>query len=337
MNPTRRPTRAALVGAALPLVIGLLALTIGRALPLLGGPVAGVLLGLAIALVLRPLARKPEIAPGVRFAGSTLLRLAVVLLGAQVSLTQVFNVGKDSFPVMIGTLAAALLAAFVLGRALKIDPHLTTLIGVGTAICGASAIAAITPVIKPAAAKVAYALSTVFVFNIAAVLLFPWLGHAIGMSEVAFGVFAGTAVNDTSSVVAAATVYGPVATDTAVVVKLARTLMIIPIAIGLALITSRNQGAETGRVKVTTLVPFFLIGFIVLAALHPLLPGWAITWASTLAVYLITVALTAIGMSTDLPTIARSGAKPLLLGALLWLVVSGASLLIQSATTGLTA
>lgn len=336
MNPTRRPTRAAVVGAALPLAIGLLALAIGRAFPLLGGPVAGVLLGLTVALVFRPLAREPAIAPGVRFAGSTLLRLAVVLLGAQVSLTQVFNVGKDSFPVMIGTLTAALLAAWVLGRVLRIDSHLTTLIGVGTAICGASAIAAITPVIKPAAAKVAYALSTVFVFNIAAVLLFPWLGHAIGMKEVAFGVFAGTAVNDTSSVVAAATVYGTIATDTAVVVKLARTLMIIPIAIGLALLTSRNQGAEVGRTKITTLVPGFLIGFILLAALHPLLPDWAITGASTLAVYLITVALTAIGMSTDLPTIARSGAKPLLLGALLWLVVSGTSLLIQSVTTGLT-
>src|SRR5699024_10339994 len=252
-------------------------------------------------------------------------------LGAQVSLAQVVAVGWQSLPVMLGTLAACLLAAWGLGRVLKIDYDLTALVGVGTAICGASAIAAITPVLKPAATKVAYAMSTVFVFNIAAVLLFPWLGHAIGMNETVFGLFAGTAVNDTSSVVAAATVYGPVATDTAIVVKLARTLMIIPIALGLALLVSRRDHAPPSgtRPAATKLIPWFLFGFILLAALHPVLPDAATDAGARLAVFFITVALSGIGLSTDLSGIARTGARPLLLGALLWIVVSCTSLLIQ--------
>lgn len=333
-----------LPGLGLSLVIGAVATAIGSALPLLGGPVAGVLLGLLATLVFHPLQHSDRFGSGVKFASSRLLQTAVVLLGAQVSLTQVLAVGWSSLPVMLGTLAACLLAAWGLGRAMRIDSDLTALIGVGTAICGASAIAAITPVLKPAATKIAYALSTVFVFNIAAVLLFPWLGHVIGMEETVFGVFAGTAVNDTSSVVAAATVYGPIATDTAVVVKLARTLMIIPIAVGLALLVSRRSApaaspheAGSARPPIGKLVPWFLVGFILLAALHPLLPDAATNAGATLAVFLITVALSAIGLSVDLAGIVRTGIRPLVLGACLWLVVSGTSLLIQGATTGLAA
>ncbi len=333
-----RSITAVLPGLGLALAIGAVATAIGSALPLLGGPVAGVLLGLLTTVLFHPLQRSDRFGTGVKFAGSRLLQTAVVLLGAQVSLTQVLAVGWSSLPVMLGTLAACLLAAWGLGRAMRIDSDLTALIGVGTAICGASAIAAITPVLKPAATKVAYALSTVFVFNIAAVLFFPWLGHAIGMDETTFGVFAGTAVNDTSSVVAAAAVYGPVATDTAVVVKLARTLMIIPVAVGLALLASQagsSRAAGSTRPPLGKLVPWFLVGFILLAALHPLLPDGATDAGATLAVFLITVALSAIGLSVDLAGIARTGIRPLVLGACLWLVVSGTSLLIQGATTGL--
>ncbi len=348
-----RSITAVLPGLGLALAIGAVATAIGSALPLLGGPVAGVLLGLLTTVLFHPLQRSDRFGTGVKFAGSRLLQTAVVLLGAQVSLTQVLAVGWSSLPVMLGTLAACLLAAWGLGRAMRIDSDLTALIGVGTAICGASAIAAITPVLKPAATKIAYALSTVFVFNIAAVLFFPWLGHAIGMDETVFGVFAGTAVNDTSSVVAAASVYGPVATDTAVVVKLARTLMIIPIAVGLALLVSRRGARASATVSPSQagssdatgstrpplgkLVPWFLVGFILLSALHPLLPDGATDAGATLAVFLITVALSAIGLSVDLAGIARTGIRPLVLGACLWLVVSGTSLLIQGATTGLAA
>lgn len=325
-----------LPGLLLALLLGVVATGIGRALPLLGGPIAGVLLGIICAALFGT--GNARLGPGIKFSGSRLLQTAVVLLGAQVSLTQVVSVGWQSLPVMIGTLAACLGAAWGFGRLMRIDPELTTLVGVGTAICGASAIAAIIPVIKPAASKAAYALSTVFVFNIAAVLLFPWLGSALDMSQTAFGIFAGTAVNDTSSVVAAASVYGVEATDTAVVVKLARTLMIIPIAVGLALLVSKRSPDTTSAMRAPwKLVPWFLIGFLVMAGLQPLLPSALTDGFALLAVFFITVALSAIGLSTDFAAILRTGIRPLALGALLWLVVTGSSLIIQHFTTGLTA
>src|SRR5690625_3974995 len=338
-------------GLFLAAIVGGVAVVVGGYFPLVGGPVIGVVVGVLLTLIINPVKRWPVLAPGVKFAGSRGLQAGVGVLGAQACVPVVLQVGWQSLPVMVGTIAACLVAAWLLGRLMKIEADLVALVGVGTAICGASAIAAITPVLKPAARKVAYALSTVFVFNIAAVLFFPWLGHAIGMDETTFGVFAGTAVNDTSSVVAAAAVYGPVATDTAVVVKLARTLMIIPVAVGLALLVSRRAAPASATISPSRagssaasgstppplgkLVPWFLVGFILLSALHPLLPDGATDAGATLAVFLITVALSAIGLSVDLAGIARTGIRPLVLGACLWLVVSGTSLLIQGATTGL--
>ncbi|MPV48669.1 putative sulfate exporter family transporter [Pseudactinotalea sp. HY160] len=348
-----------LPGLALVVPIAVVAMLIGRAFPVVGGPVSGVLLGGVTASLLRPVRRAPRLAAGVKFAGGRVLQAAVVLLGAQVSIPQVLRSGWHSLPVMLGTLTVCLSVAWGVGRLLRIDRDLTTLVGVGTAICGASAIAAVTPVVKPAAGKVAYALSTIFLFNILAVLLFPWVGHALGMSQEAFGVFAGTAVNDTSSVVAAAATYGREATDVAVVVKLTRTLMIIPIVLGLAYLQARRSArispaANTAgpadntadntavpaprRPGLFTLVPWFLIGFLVLATVNSILPlpPTAADVLITASVFLITMALTAIGLSTDVAGLRRTGPAPLLLGFVLWLSVTATSLLIQAATTGLT-
>ncbi len=169
------------------------------------------------------------------------------------------------------------------------------------------------------------------------------IGHALGLSQHAFGVFAGTAVNDTSSVVATATVYGRQATDTAVVVKLVRTLMIIPIVIGLAGLearrTARTQPAAvdgTGRaggVRVLRLVPWFLVGFLVVVLLRTtgVLPAAAAPGFSTAATFLITVALAAVGVSTDFAALRRAGFRPMLLGIVLWVLVAGTSLGVQAA------
>jgi len=181
-----------------------------------------------------------------RTASKSVLQLSVVVLGSQLSLAQIAKVGLESLPVMIGTLVVCLAAAWLIGRWLGITGNLRTLIGVGTGICGASAIAAVTPVIGAIGIDVAYAISTIFLFNIAAVLVFPIVGHLLGLSQHAFGLFAGTAVNDMSSVVATATTYGPAATNFAVVVKLVRTLMIIPISLGLAASTGRRITATEG-------------------------------------------------------------------------------------------
>jgi uncharacterized membrane protein YadS len=282
----------------------------------------------------------------------------VVVLGDQLSLTEIVRVGLASLPVMLGTLTAALVGAFWIGRWLGVTGNLRTLIGVGTGICGASAIAAVTPVIGAVGVDVAYAVSTIFLFNVSAVLLFPVLGHVLGMSQHAFGLFAGTAVNDMSSVVAASTTYGQQAATYAVVVKLTRTLLIIPISLGLAALVARRERrsaplAHTGhplaaveeaveevvvearqRVRIGRLVPRFLIGFLVVAAANSagLIPTSVHPALSQVSVLLITVALSAIGLSTDLAGLRRAGHRPLVLGASLWVVVSLTSLGLQKLT-----
>lgn len=341
--------RTAWPGVALALVIGLAATVVGREVPVVGGPVPAVVLGALVGWLVRRRRQRDGtgagsggdlglLQPGVKFASSRILQFAVVLLGAQLSIAEVLRIGGETLPVMLTTLVVCLVAAWGIGRLLRVSSALRTLIGVGTGICGASAIAAVTPVIGAVSADVAYAMSTIFLCNIAAVFVFPLVGHALGLSQHAFGVFAGTAVNDTSSVVATATVYGRQATDTAVVVKLVRTLMIIPIVVGLAGLearrTSRAQvasGVDTGPargVRVFRLVPWFLVGFLVVVLLRTLgvLPAAAAPGFSTAATFLITVALAAIGVSTDFGALRRAGFRPMLLGIALWVLVAGTSL-----------
>ncbi|MGH3412881.1 MAG: YeiH family protein [Marmoricola sp.] len=340
-----RPATAAGPGSALPglvaaVAIAVVATGVGSLLPLLGAPVAGIVIGVLLSGLAH---RRAALAPGIRVASGLVLQLAVVVLGSQLSLAEVAHVGVSSLPVMLGTLGVCLTAAHLLGRRLGIEADLRTLIGVGTGICGASAIAAVSPVIRARSNAIAYAISTIFCFNIIAVLLFPPLGHLLGMGQDAFGLFAGTAVNDTSSVVAAATTYGAEAGNHAVVVKLTRTLMIVPVCVGLSALAARRAGrgapgeaaaVEGVLARVWRLVPWFLVGFVVVAAGNSagLVPAAAHQPLERASLFLVTMALAAIGLSTDVPALRRAGARPLLLGATLWLLVSVTSLLLQWAT-----
>jgi uncharacterized integral membrane protein (TIGR00698 family) len=241
---------------------------------------------------------------------------------------------------MLGTLVVCLTLAYFLGRRLGISGDLRTLIGVGTGICGASAIAAVSPTIRAKNPDIAYAISTIFLFNIVAVLTFPPLGHALHLSQHAFGLFAGTAVNDTSSVVAAAGTYGAHASQYAVVVKLTRTLMIIPICLGLAALVRRRdraqadvhtEGEQSALRRALRLVPWFITAFVLVAAANTLglIPAASHDSLQQAALTLITIALTAVGMSTDLAGLRRAGARPLLLGLALWMAVTIVSLSLQ--------
>jgi uncharacterized integral membrane protein (TIGR00698 family) len=350
-----RQARAIAPGLALALAVAAVATVVGEYVPLIGSAVPGAVIGAVIAIAVKPGAR---LAPGVKWASTFVLQCSVVLLGAQLSIAEAARVGLSSLPVMLGTLAVCLGAAWLYGRLLGVPRDLRTLIGVGTGICGGSAIAAVSPVIEAASTDVAYAISTIFLFNIAAVLVFPLIGHALGMSQQSFGLFAGTAVNDTSSVVATATTYGAAATSHAVVVKLVRTLMIIPICLGLATLTARRQRqdpsscgsavpaarAVTGDASVSRarmsprrilkLVPWFLIGFIIVAAINSagIIPAGAHVPLEHASVFLVSVALSAIGLSTNVAALRKAGARPLLLGALLWITVAAASLGLQLLT-----
>ncbi|MGC5617333.1 YeiH family protein [Georgenia sp. Z1491] len=339
--PTGPGVRDRLPGLAVAVAIAVVATLVGRAVPVLGSAVAGVVIGVVLGQVRRP---GPVLAPGLSFSAKRVLQLAVVLLGVGMSLGRVWEVGVDTLPVMLGTLAACFLAAVPLGRLLGVDGELRTLITVGTGICGASAIAATAPVIRAKGASIAYAVSTIFLFNVAAVLLFPPLGRALGMSDDAFGLFAGTAVNDTSSVVAAASVFGAAATGYAVVVKLARTLMIIPVSVTLAVREQVRERRAAGRAgvevqrltvrSVVGLVPWFLVGFLLMAALTTIgaVPESVQPYAGHVATFLITMALAAIGLQTDIQAFRRAGWRPLAFGGLLWVVVAVSSLAIMRVT-----
>ncbi|XAS77604.1 putative sulfate exporter family transporter [Dermatophilaceae bacterium Sec6.4] len=319
------------------LVVAGVATTLGKFFPIVGGPLFGILIGLVAGTAVTAL-RGDSFSSGYTFASKPVLQASVVVLGTGLSIRQVLNVGGSSLPVMLGTVAVSLIGAYVIGRALGLDSDVRTLIGVGTAICGASAIAAATAVIKPKQADVAYAIGTIFTFNIAAVLLFPPIGHLIGMSGHSFGLWSGTAVNDISSVVAAAYSFGDGAGPYALVVKLTRSLMIIPIVMTLSLLYSRRQARAGGEITTSIpwqrVVPPFLIGFLLAAVLDSLgvIPaGWH-SPLNHIGTFMITMALAGIGLSMRLGQMRAAGVRPLLLGGALWLCVALSSLGLQWAT-----
>lgn len=319
-----------LPGFLLCVVIACAAYALGRAFPLVGGPVFGILIGVAVALV-----RKPNgvLKAGIKFSSKQILQLSIVLLGFNLQLHEVVGGGLRSLPVMLGTLAIVLTASYVLGKVLGLDRDLRRLLGVGTAICGGSAIAAVSSVIDVAEADVAYAISAVFLFNVAAVLTFPAIGHALALSQHAFGLWAGTAINDTSSVVAAGFVYGHVAGTQAVIVKLTRTTLIIPIVLFYAgkriwHARARSEGIDWGKV-----VPWFIVWFVVAAILNTIgaVPDALHAAFSQTALFLIVVALTGVGLSADAKAIRAAGVRPLVLGFALWVLIAVSSLAIAHA------
>lgn len=336
--PARRSR--ALPGVLVAVAVAAVATALGELVPVVGGPVFGIVLG-AVAAAVFPRLRGERWARGYAVAAKPVLQASIVVLGTGLSLSEVLRVGGQSLPVMLGTLAVALGGAWLLGRWLGVRGDTQTLIGVGTGICGASAIAATTAVIKPKQAEVAYAIGTIFTFNIAAVLLFPPLGHLLGLDAHAFGLWAGTAINDTSSVVAASYAYGGDAGSHGLVVKLTRTLTLIPIVMVLAVLKARREAGRPGSgvhaLPWRKIVPLFLLGFIAAAALNTL-GVFPASWhpaLSALGTFLITTALAGIGLSMRPADMRRAGPRPLLLGGLLWVAVAAASLGLQALTGAL--
>ncbi|WP_319580501.1 putative sulfate exporter family transporter [uncultured Methanospirillum sp.] len=318
-----------LIGLIPPLGIGIIAWGVGQIIPILGGPVVAILIGLIVGQIF---GLRQEWTDGVAFASKKILQGSIVLLGAGMSLTQVAQIGGSGLPIMIGTLAICLIGGLVIGRAMNIEEQIRSLVTYGTAICGASAIATMSVVIGASGPAIAVSITVIVLYNVLGAVLFPAIGHILGLSQEAFGMWAGTAINDTSSVVAAATVYGAVAATYAVVVKLTRTLAIIP----LALFRSWSLNSQIPLEKRHTtvwykLIPPFLILFIVAAAVQSLgvIPsGWNDP-IHFLAHFGTTVAMAAVGMSSSLSAIREAGWKPVALGGILWFLVATSSLILQ--------
>ncbi|WP_028828717.1 YeiH family protein [Proteocatella sphenisci] len=279
---------------------------------------------------------KPSILnPGLKFTSKKILKLAIILLGASLSVNTILTVGKISLSVMVFTLLTCFGGGYFIGKALGLNWELSNLISAGTGICGGSAIAAIAPVIDAQDREIAYAMSATFLFDMAMIVLFPIMGRWLGLSDMAYGLWAGTAVNDTSSVVAAGYAFSEVAGDFATMVKLTRTLSIIPTVIVFALINIRlkkkteSPGGEKGKeslaekVNFMSLFPWFILGFLALSIINSLgfIPPDVSTSAKELSKFLMVAALSAIGLNTSFKEMKKAGFAPMLHGFIVSVLV----------------
>ena len=307
-----------LPGFFISVVIALLAKFLESLLPIhvIGASVIALFLGMIVNSFYRP----DYLKAGIKFTSKKVLKFAIILLGASLSVNVILNVGKLSLVVMVFTLLTCFGGGYFIGKALGLNWKLSNLISAGTGICGGSAIAAIAPVIDAEDSDIAYAMSATFLFDMAMIILFPIMGKMLGLSDMAYGLWTGTAVNDTSSVVAAGYAYTEAAGDFATMVKLTRTLSIIPTVLVFTFINLRLKskvGAQGGKkVNVWGLFPWFIVGFLVLAAVNSfgLIPANVSAIAKDVSKFLMVCALAAIGLGTSFKEFKKSGAKPMLHG-----------------------
>lgn len=330
-----------LKGILLCLLIAVPSWFLGKAFPVIGGAVIAILSGMVVTLFWKD---KAGFEGGIKFTSKKVLQWAVILLGFGMDLGVVLETGKQSLPIIISTIATSLIIAYLLHRAMKIPGNISVLVGVGSSICGGSAIAATAPVIKAHDDEVAQAISIIFFFNVVAAIVFPAFGNAIGFdtaSGEAFGIFAGTAVNDTSSVTACASTWdsmwnlGSATLDKAVTVKLTRTLAIIPITLVLALWrTRKEEKADGGSVSIKSIFPFFILYFILASVITTVAISMGVQAqvfnpVKELSKFFIVMAMAAIGLNTDLVKLIRTGGKPLVMGLFCWIGITGVSLIMQ--------
>ena len=310
-------------GFILALAIAAAAKWIESLLPvhLIGASVIALFIGMILNLFLN---KYSILKPGLKFTSKKILKFAIILLGASLSIGTILHVGKLSLVVMVFTLLTCFGGGYIVGKLLVLNWKISNLISAGTGICGGSAIAAIAPVIDAEDSDIAYAMSATFLFDMAMILLFPIAGHMLGLNDTAYGLWAGTAVNDTSSVVAAGYAFSEAAGDFATMVKLTRTLSIIPTVLIFSFInlhTIRKNNLAVGKeaakkVNVWTLFPWFIIGFIALAITNSLgvIPAALSSGAKELSKFLMITALAAIGLGTSFKEMKKSGINPMIHG-----------------------
>lgn len=316
----------------------------------IGAPVFAIVIGMVITALFKKFASSETMKAGITFTSKKILQWAVIILGFTLNIKTVLSVGGKSLPVIVATIATSLIVAFVMCKMLKMDKKVSILVGVGSSICGGSAIAATAPVIDADDEEIAQSISVIFLFNVIAALIFPTFGNAIGLSNDGFALFAGTAVNDTSSVTAAASAWDSMkATEglvlaQATTVKLTRTLAIIPITLVLALIRTRNakkQGGNGAKVSLKKIFPWFILYFVIASLITTavsLIPSNGFTefynhsfvkGAKWLAKFFISMAMCAIGLNTNIVTLVKKGGKPIAMGFCCWVFIAAVSLVIQ--------
>lgn len=324
-NTILQDARILTPGILIALIIATIAKVIEILLPihLIGASIIALFIGIIINSFYKP---SETLTPGLKFTSKKILKLAIILLGSSLSIGTILTVGKLSILVMIFTLITCFGGGYIIGRLLGLNWKLSNLISAGTGICGGSAIAAIAPVIEAEEKDIAYAMSATFLFDIMMILLFPIMGNWLGLSDMAYGLWAGTAVNDTSSVVAAGYAFSEAAGDFATMVKLTRTLSIIPVVVVFGVINARLKQKELSssevessiqkKVNISSVIPWFILGFIALAIINSLgiIPPAISNIMKELSKFLMISALASIGLNTNFNEMRKSGFTPMLHG-----------------------
>jgi len=330
-------------GIILSVGVALLACWLESLLPihLIGSAVIAMFIGMILNYFLR---NTKVFASGLKFTSKKILKFAIILLGLSLNITTILNVGKMSLTVMIFTLLTCFGGGYFIGKALGLNWKLSNLISAGTGICGGSAIAAIAPTIDADDNDVAYAMSATFLFDMAMIVLFPIMGRALCMTDQAFGIWAGTAVNDTSSVVATGYAFSEGAGDFATMVKLTRTLAIIPTVITFAFVqlrlkrkealaNSQNGSELKANFSITKIFPWFILGFLamsIVASIFPI-PATVISGTKSASKFLMVCALAAIGLNTSFSSMKKAGIRPMIHGFIISALVVIVALVVEIA------
>ena len=330
-------------GVALSVAVAAVACLIESLLPVhvIGSAVIAMFIGMILNYFLKGTS---IFAAGLKFTSKKVLKLAIILLGLSLNITTILNVGKMSLTVMIFTLLTCFGGGYFIGKALGLNWKLSNLISAGTGICGGSAIAAISTTIEADDNDVAYAMSATFLFDMAMIILFPIMGMALGMTDEAFGIWAGTAVNDTSSVVATGYAFSEGAGDFATMVKLTRTLAIIPTVITFAFVQLRlkrreaiENSGDRGEVKanfrITKIFPWFILGFVAMSIVASVftIPAAVVSGTKSVSKFLMVCALAAIGLNTSFSSMKKAGIRPMIHGFIISALVVIVALLVEIA------
>lgn len=316
---------------------------LGKIFPVVGGAVIAIVSGMIVTMVWD---NKGKAEPGIKWTSKIILQTAVVLLGFGMDLGVIFQTGKQSLPIIICTITTSLIIAWIMRKVLKVPANTSILVGVGSSICGGSAIAATAPVIDADDDEIAQSIAVIFFFNVLAAIFFPILGKAIGFDTVhgdAFGIFAGTAINDTSSVTAASSTWdsmwklGSETLNKAVTVKLTRTLAIIPITLGLSLIQAKKSAKKGKRSEGFCLkraFPKFILYFVIAAIITTVCIHFGINTevfhpVKELSKFMIIMAMAAIGLNSNVIRLIKTGGKPIVVGASCWCGITAVSLIMQ--------
>lgn len=326
-----------IAGIILTILLALTAKAVSTYIPmhLISASVFALLLG----MLLNPIIREISIFnSGIKFVSKKILKTGIVLMGLTLSFSQVLSVGAYSLIVMTFTLLTAFGGGYLFGRLFNMNWKLSSLISAGTGVCGGSAIAAVAPTIEADNSDIAYAISATFIFDILMVILFPIAGRYFGMSDLGFGLWAGTAVNDTSSVVAAAYAFSDAAGSFAVIVKLTRTLSIVPIVMIFSFINAREnkklngvESKQEDNIEIKNIFPYFILLFLVMVAVKS--TGFVSADLSSniasISKFMMVMALGAIGLTTNFNEVSASGIKPLLHGFIISSLVVIVSFTVQ--------